>query len=485
MEPILIVDDAPSNRKLTQRVLTAAGYDVRAVSDAGAALHAIAEFRPRLVITDLRLNGMDGLELTRRIKEGPASRDIVVIVVTGCDTEDDRRAAANAGCDLFIVKPIDTRTLPSVIQAQLVRRREAALPVAPLPSPSSLPSWAAPLCREFLTEGRWRCAALLETGAGAPEIRAAAHVWAGLGGTFGYPDISTLARRVYDRLGRPDSSPDSEVTAGLRRLRELFDQAGADSSKGASLTPEMEAMLRGRRIALTGLNGAASARLADALSGAGADVLDGAAADLPVCDLVIAGAAAADAVIGRPSSEKNCRLLLVGLPPGGPGPKALLAAANLDFVAEPWSVTEVLSRACHLLARGAAPEAVPSGSPTRIVIADDDPTILTLLQTTVQNSGMECVVAREGDEALQLVRSTTADAIVLDILMPNMDGLEVLAAIRNDQALRRVRVLMLSALQQETDIVRAFSLGADDYVTKPFSPVEVVARLKRLHRVAA
>ncbi|MBS1857289.1 MAG: response regulator [Acidobacteria bacterium] len=485
MEPILIVDDAPTNRKLTQRVLAGAGYDVRAVSDGGAALHAIAEFRPRVVITDLRLNGMDGLALTRRIKEEPASRDIAVIVVTGCDTEEDRRAAAHAGCDEFIVKPIDTRALPGIVQAQLQRRREIAVAAEPLPSAAELPAWAAPLRREFLNEGGSRCAALLAEGPGAAEIRAAAHVWAGLGGTFGYPEISTLARRVHDRLGRPDSAPDHEITGWLQGLLALFEQASGRANENP-VSPELAALLHGRRIALIGFDSATSARLTAALAGAGA-VMAGAAGDEPpACDLVIANAAARAAV--RPRREPRRRLLLLGTPPGGPGPDALLAAPHVDFVAEPWSAAEVLSRAGRLLAGRydpGVPPAEPSGGPARIVIADDDPTILALLKATVENSGMECAVAREGDAALHLVRSTGAHAAILDVMMPNMDGLEVLASIRNDPALEHVRVLMLSALQQETDIVRAFGLGADDYVTKPFSPVEVIARVKRLRRAVS
>jgi DNA-binding response OmpR family regulator len=117
-----------------------------------------------------------------------------------------------------------------------------------------------------------------------------------------------------------------------------------------------------------------------------------------------------------------------------------------------------------------------------VVIADDDPTILTLLKTTIQNYGMECFAACEGDQALELIRAHSPDMAVLDVVMPNMDGLEVLAAIRNDSVARHLPVLLLSAMQQEADIVRAFGLGANDYVTKPFSPVEVVARLKRLVR---
>src|SRR5262252_1875891 len=105
-EPILIVDDAAINRKLAQRVLAGAGYNVRSVGDAQSALKEVEEFSPRLVLTDLRLEGMDGLALTHQIKQDPRTRGIVVIAVTGCDTEDVRRAAREAGCDDFLVKPI-------------------------------------------------------------------------------------------------------------------------------------------------------------------------------------------------------------------------------------------------------------------------------------------------------------------------------------------------------------------------------------------
>ncbi|MDE3165752.1 MAG: response regulator, partial [Acidobacteriota bacterium] len=410
MEPILVVDDTPTNRKLTQRVLAAAGYDVRAVGDARAALHAIAEFRPRLVLTDLRLNGMDGLALTRRIKEDPAWRGIAVIVVTGCDTEEDRRAAAHAGCDDYIVKPIDTRALPAKIEELLARRREPVLADDPMPAPADLPAWATPLCREFLAEGRSRCAALLAEHAGAPEIRAAAHVWAGLGGTFGYPEISTLARRVHDHLRR-GGLPDGELTGWLERLHALFQQA-AETTAGDgrhSLPQELAARLAGRRIALAGLDAAVASRFAAALADAGAEVLDTVRAG---CDLAIAAANGTGPGL-RELAAAGLRLLLVGTPPDGGG--ALPAGAHYDFVASPWTDAEVLSRACHLLARPDAAPPVNAGGagPCKVVIADDDPTILTLLKTTVENSGMDCAVAREGAEALELVRASGADAVIL------------------------------------------------------------------------
>lgn len=112
------------------------------------------------------------------------------------------------------------------------------------------------------------------------------------------------------------------------------------------------------------------------------------------------------------------------------------------------------------------------------MIADDDPAVLALVRTALQNFGMDCRPTSDGASALEMIRKTRPQAAVLDVNMPGMDGYEVLAAIRRDEL--PVRVLLLTARQQESDVIRGFTLGADDYVVKPFSPMELVARLKRL-----
>src|SRR5215470_227691 len=103
-DPILIVDDTPINRKLTQRVLAGAGYDVRTAEDAETALGLIQELQPRLVLTNVRLPGMDGLALARRIKEDPLTRETLVIALTGCGAEEDLKQALDAGCDDYVLK---------------------------------------------------------------------------------------------------------------------------------------------------------------------------------------------------------------------------------------------------------------------------------------------------------------------------------------------------------------------------------------------
>ncbi len=121
-EPILIVDDNPLNLKLVRVVLARAGYDVRTASDATEALAVLERFRPRLILMDLQLPGMDGLELTRRLKADPATRDTVILAVTAYAMKGDDQKALAAGCDGYVAKPIDTRTLPGFVADHLSRK---------------------------------------------------------------------------------------------------------------------------------------------------------------------------------------------------------------------------------------------------------------------------------------------------------------------------------------------------------------------------
>ena len=120
-ERILIVDDNPTNLKLVAYLVKASGYEVSTAIDAEAALHQIREHAPRLILMDLQLPGIDGLELTRRLKSDPATRDIVIIAVTAYAMKGDQDKALAAGCDDYITKPIDTRALPETIRRHLER----------------------------------------------------------------------------------------------------------------------------------------------------------------------------------------------------------------------------------------------------------------------------------------------------------------------------------------------------------------------------
>jgi len=118
-EPILIVDDNSTNMKLVRILLASEGYDVRTAADAEEALNVLKEFYPRLILMDVQLPGIDGLELTRRLKSDPATRDITILGLTAYAMKGDKERIIAAGCDGYVPKPIDTRTLPELVAGYL------------------------------------------------------------------------------------------------------------------------------------------------------------------------------------------------------------------------------------------------------------------------------------------------------------------------------------------------------------------------------
>ena len=118
---ILVVDDNPLNLKLTRILLAAHGYEVRTAMDSKAALAVLDTFQPRLILMDIQMPGMNGLELTRRLKADPSTRDIVVLALTAYAMKGDEHRAREAGCNGYIAKPIDTRSLPAVVREYLER----------------------------------------------------------------------------------------------------------------------------------------------------------------------------------------------------------------------------------------------------------------------------------------------------------------------------------------------------------------------------
>jgi DNA-binding response OmpR family regulator len=116
----------------------------------------------------------------------------------------------------------------------------------------------------------------------------------------------------------------------------------------------------------------------------------------------------------------------------------------------------------------------------RILVCDDDELLRELLQFRLEAKGFDVVVAGDGREALASIQTAHPDAVVLDAMMPGMDGFEVLRRLREEDGTRDIPVIMLTARKGERDIVDALRLGASDYLSKPFIPDELSARLVRL-----
>ena len=116
----------------------------------------------------------------------------------------------------------------------------------------------------------------------------------------------------------------------------------------------------------------------------------------------------------------------------------------------------------------------------RILVVDDEPSIVTLLKYNLEQAGYTVITALDGEEGLHLAIEETPELVVLDLMLPKLDGLEVCKQLR--QLKINVPILMLTAKDDEFDKVLGLELGADDYLTKPFSPREVVARIKAILR---
>ncbi len=118
----------------------------------------------------------------------------------------------------------------------------------------------------------------------------------------------------------------------------------------------------------------------------------------------------------------------------------------------------------------------------RILVVDDDRQIVRLVQSYLQQSGFTVLAAYDGEEALHAIRREKPDLIVLDLMLPKRDGLDVTRIVRSDEALAAIPILMLTARVEDVDKLIGLELGADDYLAKPFNPPEVVARVKAILR---
>ena len=118
-ESILVVDDNPDNLELTKVLLECEGWEVRTAEDAEQALNTLAAYHPALILMDVQLPGMDGLELTRRLRADPAFKDVIIVALTAYAMKGDEENARAAGCDGYISKPIDTRIFPSLVRQYL------------------------------------------------------------------------------------------------------------------------------------------------------------------------------------------------------------------------------------------------------------------------------------------------------------------------------------------------------------------------------
>lgn len=507
-ETILVVEDSAVSLKLTAALLRTEGYRVHIASTAEQALSTLRTLRPHLMLVDLQLPGMSGLELTRLVKHDEHLQEMIVVALTGHAPEGEEQIAKEAGCDGFLVKSSDTHGLMVRVRSYL-DRDAAAPPAQTVEAATPKGSWPQFTCfalpasemedlrRSFLADGVVqirRMLASLESQLDAPALSRMVHPWTGTAGMLGFARISELSREIEATLRTPAVSVPG-LRAALTNLAHAFADPGV-ATMDAALPDFMINELTGKRVALVGFGEVEADRMCAALDHVGAKPRLLEASDSPDSPLI----RECNAIMMHVRRETLGSVWLdpeLPTPPLVPlvliGGRDLLLSLDPDvqsrareFLIDGWQPEEALMRLSFALSRTTTVKASASAPDTterttaaaEIVIADDDVTVRTLVRAALENEGMECRLASNGPEALDQIRNHRPQAAVLDVNMPGMDGFEVLAAIRAERL--PVRVILLTARQHQNDVVRGFSLGADDYIIKPVRPMELVARLKRL-----
>lgn len=359
----LVVDRDPVNLEIIATLTRQVGFLVDTARTAEEALQRLASNVPVLIICDLLLPGMNGLDLTRAVKRNPAWKSIQVILLTSDDSADHELSARQAGCDCLIGKPVDAKLFPSLIAPYL------GMPAADVSSVEELP--IEELRKRFLADASMECRDLLAGFAASRlfvpvldfgTIRLTLRHWAEVAGTLGFPGITRKAKSAEMLLASPGPGMREDLRSDLIELLDLFKTA------------------------------------------------------VPLQPL-----------------------------PGPPKPSTVFAT-------------------------------VAAAKPV-VLVADGDPTVRGLIKLSLEGAGLDCRLADNGALACTMAMNAPPDAIVLDLSMPRVDGIQVLYSLRSHWSTRYIPVLLLSSHVAESVIVEAARLGAAHYLTKPFEISDLLARI--------
>jgi PAS domain S-box-containing protein len=369
---ILIVDDNPANLKVARIALEGEGFAIRIAIDGHAAVDSIAAERPDLILMDIQLPGIDGLELTRRLKADPATRGIPVIAVTAYAMKGDREKAIAAGCDDYLSKPIDPIELPNIVRGLLVAPAATTATTAArsTTAPATIlvvednPATRKTLRLSLESEGH----VVVE----AADARTA---------------IAMVAEQTPDLVLQDLCLPDLDGIDLVHRLR-------------------------------------AQPRLAD----------------VPI--LCITG------FLTRFDEARATQGGFTGL------------------LVKPIDPIELATTVRGHLERRAAPVDGTSGG-RRVLLVDDNGPQRRLTQLILQRGGFAVTTAADGVQALAAARLSRPDAIVSDVLMPELDGFELSLAVRQDPDLAAVPVVLLSShYVEELDRALAHRVGASHLLAR-------------------
>jgi DNA-binding response OmpR family regulator len=321
-----------------------------------------------------------------------------------------------------------------------------------------------------------------------------AHRLKGLAGTIGFPTVSTRAAELESLIDGVGNGTVEALRARVKidAIEEAFatDQASLPASVPAPIRT-----LQGGKILVVEDEADQQAMLSAHLAAAGYvpipvvsgnAVLETARAERPALILL-------DIALPGLDGYSVCRQLKADPGLGGTPVILMATGATVDdrlaglslgadeFLIKPLDLGELLIRITLLLKRALPRDNAPRDAARvrTVVVADDDPDVTRIVDAQFRAAGYRTILAFDGTQTVAAVDAHAPDAIVLDLMMPKLSGFDVLTHIRDSPG-PRPRIVVLSARGREADVSRAFELGADDYMTKPFNPQELAARLARL-----
>ncbi|MFD2174719.1 response regulator transcription factor [Rhodobacter lacus] len=325
------------------------------------------------------------------------------------------------------------------------------------------------------------------------DLRARAHKLAGNGATYGLPEISTAGRALEEAI---DAGGDAQILPLLGALIAVCRAAGSAPQtapagvSGAEAAPAPDLPLAkaapGRlpRVLIVDDDAQVRAALAVLLEGAAEIAMaeDAETALAMMCetcpDLLLLDDQMPGAMTGLKLQERisvmralrTVRTVMITASDQSEAVIRALTAGAVDYIVKPINAEEVRTRLRERLNRIAK----------KVFIVDDDPAISDLLSRKFVSAGYSVEVFGDGMSALAAIRADAPNLVILDRMLPRLDGTTVLQEIRADAALNALPVVMLSARRQERDVLAGLALGATDYVVKPFNPQEMIVRCVRL-----
>jgi two-component system cell cycle response regulator DivK len=351
---ILIVDDDQMNVQLVRVLLLGDGYDLRAAFDATEALDVLAAFRPGLILMDVQLPRKSGLELARELRANPEMNRSSIVALTAYGGKDDEQRCLNAGCDGFIVKPVDTSMFPSIIRSFIDNSARAVPKVY-----GDVRDLLRGLRNSFINESLADITELLSTEFQTHKnrlLRTLDH-WGGIAGILGMPSVAEHALKTEWLVESDEEMVIPAVRDSLKELQRLITAAASAPAFELALPSEIVKTLSGKRIGLTGFSEPEARRISQVLDHAEGFTLcietppEGlSAAVIERFDLVILNLVTMARAAYQDHTRKGLdKPLLLVSSRACISAKGVLITPARDFLAAPWDSEELLARCCRLL----------------------------------------------------------------------------------------------------------------------------------------